>query len=461
MAKLGMQGMEYAVFGVNHRTAPLAIRERLALSGSRLEEALRRLRASGALEEVVILSTCNRVELYVATQDRQASWQAVAGVLEEVCELGGGARDEFERHMYKLWGLDALGHLFRVASSLDSMVLGEPQILGQLKTAYAASAEVGSVGPRLNRAMHRAFSAAKRVRTETQIGEGGVSVAYVAAQLAERIFGSLRGRAVLLVGAGEMAELAARHLKDAGTSQLVIANRSLERAQALADTLQGVAHPLEELPHLLEVADIVITSTGSPRALLRRRHLQTIMRARKHRPLFMIDIAVPRDIEPACGELDNVYLYDVDDLQQVVADNIAERRREADSAQSIVTEEVERFVQWLGEADVVPTVVALRERFHAVREQEVERALRRLQHLDERDRRAVEALAQALTNKLLHQPSMTLKRYAQEGGATPELLDTVHELFQIAPAASSPEALPEDAAEDAAAGPAAAPRAST
>ncbi len=449
-----MHGMEYALFGVNHRTAPLAVRERLALNGPRLEAVLQRLRGQEAVEEAVILSTCNRVELYITAADRQAAWQATADALREICELGPGAEVDFERHLYKLWGVDAIGHLFRVASSLDSMVLGEPQILGQLKTAYAAAAEVGAVGPRLNRAMHRAFSAAKRVRTETQIGEGGISVAYVAAQLAERIFGSLKGRQVLLVGAGEMAELAARHLKDAGTTELTIANRSLERAQALADALQGVAHPLEELPHLLEVADIVITSTGSPRALLRRRHLQTIMRARKQRPIFLIDIAVPRDIEPGCGELDNVYLYDVDDLQQVVADNVAERRREAERAQRIVTEEVERFVQWIGEADVVPTVVALRERFHAVRAQEVERALRKLQHLDEHDRRVVEALANALTNKLLHPPSVALKRYAQEG-APPEALELVRDLFDLhlpQPSAEAPAEAP--AAEGAPAPPA-------
>jgi len=439
--------MEIAVLGVNHRTAPIAIRERLALGGGRLKLALDTLQGSGAITETVILSTCNRVEIYVAAPEAGAAEEAVLAMFEQVCGLGKGSRGEFGRHIYRLWGTDAIKHLFRVASSLDSMVLGEPQILGQLKTAYGEAVEHKTVGHMLNRAMHRAFNAAKRVRTETQVGEGGISVAYVAAQLAGKIFGTLEGKRVLLVGAGEMAELAAKHLAQGGTRSIEIANRSLARAQALADQLDGVAFPLEELYHLLERADIVITSTGSPRPILRRRSLQTVMRARKYRPLFLIDIAVPRDIEPSCTELDNVYLYDVDDLQQVVSDNMAGRQREADAAAAIVGFEVERFAHWLEEADVVPTIVALRQQFYSVKDDEVDKAMRRLSHLSERDQKLVRAMAHALTNKLLHMPTTHIKRFAQEGMASSATLELVHDMFGLtvepqAPAREEGEAPP-------------------
>ncbi len=423
--------MSYVLLGLNHRTASVSIREQLALGDGRLAVALEKARRHDDIQEAVILSTCNRVEFYAAAKNTGQAAAAIWNILEDTCQLGRNAWTRFQPHLYQLEGQQAVHHLFRVASSLDSMVVGEPQILGQLKGAFEKATEAESVGKLLGRGMTRAFSAAKRVRTDTEIGKSGVSVSYVAAQLAQKIFGSLAGKAVLLVGAGEMAELAARNLAAQGATRTTIANRSLDRAQALAARLGGTARPLEALPELLISADIVITSTGASQPILHRRSLAGIMRARKYRPLFLIDIAVPRDVEPAAGDLDNVYLYDVDDLEQVVATNMASRQREAQMAESIIEEEVSSFMSWVDQTDIFPTIVAMRERCIAVKDAEVERALAKLAHLDERDRKVIAQMAHALTNKILHRPTTTLKRRAAEGTANREVVDLVHELFDL------------------------------
>jgi glutamyl-tRNA reductase len=425
--------MEYGVVGLSHRTAEVAIREKLALGGDRLTRALSRLKTSPDIPEAVVLSTCNRVEFYTVATAPAGAVQSIWSIVEEVCALDRGSYDRFRPHLYDLRGDDALRHLFRVAASLDSMVVGEPQILGQLKEAYRTAGEASTVGRYLGRGMERAFSAAKRVRTETEIGSSNVSVASVAAQLAGRIFGSLRGKQVLLVGAGEMAEQAARHIASHGALAPTIANRSIERAKKLADSLGGTARQLEALPELLLTADIVITSTGATEPILNRASLAGIMRARKYRSLFLIDIAVPRDVDPAAGELDNVYLYDVDDLEQVVASNLRVRGQEAELAESIVRDELANFSKWLQSADVAPTIVELRGTVIGLKDAELEKALAKLGHLDERDRKVVQALAHGLVNKVLHAPTMALKNRARSGQANRELLSHARELFGLPP----------------------------
>ncbi len=437
--------MNYLVLGLNHRTASVSIREQLALGEARLGEALASVVGNEDLREAVILSTCNRVEIYASARHPARALPAAWGILERVCDLGERSFDRFRPHLYELRDEAAVKHLFRVASSLDSMVVGEPQILGQLKTAYAAASEAGAVGQYLGRGMTRAFSAAKRVRTETKIAESGVSVSYVAAQLAQKIFGSLAGKSVLLVGAGEMAELAARHLSAQGATRTTIANRSLDRAQALAATLGGTARPLEALPELLIEADIVITSTGAREPILHRKSLAGIMRARKYRPLFLIDIAVPRDVEPSAGELDNVYLYDVDDLEQVVAANLATRQKEAQVAEAIVQEEVASFMRWVDQSNVTPTITAMRQKAVEIKDAELERTLGKLEHLSERDRQLIAQMAHSLTNKLLHSPTVMLKRKASEGIATRDVVELIHDLFEL-PEASLDEGAPADGA---------------
>ncbi len=423
--------MHYGIVGLNHKTASVSIREQIALSSNQLQDALNHASRSVHIPETVILSTCNRVEFYTASPNPGTTNTALWNIVEEVCQLPRGSFKNFRPYLYDFNDNDAIRHLFRVACSLDSMVLGEPQILGQLKSAYQTAVKANTVGHYLGRGMERAFRIAKRVRTETQIGASGVSISYVAAQLAQKIFGSLHNKSILLVGAGDMAELAARHLVAQGASRPVIANRSLGRAQTLADALGGTARTLEALPELLIGTDIVITSTGATRPILQRNTLAGIMRARKYRPLFLIDIAVPRDIESAAGDLDNVYLYDIDDLEQIVAANKKERQSEADKAETIVTDEVERFRQWCEEADVVPTIVAMRKHFHSVKDQELEKAITRLAHLNARDQKAVQALAHALTNKLLHTPTMQLKRQAANKTITQESVDLIHSLFDL------------------------------
>jgi glutamyl-tRNA reductase len=423
--------MEYGVVGLSHKTAALGVREQLAFDADRLHAALTRLRDQPEVSEAVILSTCNRVEFYTVSPSAEDASRKIWSVVEGVCGLAPDSYDRFEPHLYDKRGDEALHHLFRVASSLDSMVVGEPQILGQLKDAYRAAMAASTVGRYLGRGMERAFSTAKRVRTETAVGAANVSVASVAADLASRIFGNLDGKRILLVGAGEMAEHAARHLVGKGASSLTIANRSVDRARILAEELGGVARPLESLAEELLSADVVITSTGSGEPILHREALSAIMRARKYRSLFLIDIAVPRDVDPRAGDLDNVYLYDVDDLEQVVVSNLQVRDREAERAESIVEAEVTRFSSWLRSADVVPTILALREHVSGLKDAELAKAMAKLGHLDERDREIVQSMAHSLTNKILHAPTAALKLRGKSGTASQDLLDHAQELFGV------------------------------
>jgi glutamyl-tRNA reductase len=412
-------------FGVSHKTAPVALRERLAISEERQSEVLHRVGASPA--EALFVSTCNRVELY-----RFGLGEELAEPLrEELLALGG---EEVLGHAYLHRGEAALLHLFRVASSLDSMVVGEPQILGQVKDAFEFAKGVGAARAELGRVFAAAFSSAKRVRTETDVGRAATSMAAVAVQLARKIFGSLEGKTVLLVGAGEMSELAGRHLVTAGAHRLQVTNRTPARAEALARLLAGTAVAFESLQEALSAADVVVCSTASPAPIITRELVAGTLRARRHRPLFLVDLAVPRDVEPEVNGLDNVYAYDVDDIQKVLAENTALRTDAAARAEALVAEDVARFVRERALRDSVPVLAQLRARAEAIRKAELERALANLPTpLTSAQQEVVTAMTSAIVNKMLHQPTVKLRALLPGEPGSP-LADAVAELFGLDPA---------------------------
>ncbi|MCG0238082.1 MAG: glutamyl-tRNA reductase [Firmicutes bacterium] len=405
--------MHLIALGMNHRTAPVELRERLAFSAPELPAALTRLAALDEVAEVVLLSTCNRTEVYATVT---APAQAAARLAATLAELRGLPAEAITPFLYRHEELEAVRHLFRVAAGLDSMVLGETQILGQVRDAYRQAAETGVVGKYMHHLMHQALAAAKRAHTETAISEMPVSVPYAAVELAKKLFQSLQGRTVLCIGAGEMAELTVRHLVAAGVGQILVANRTLERAEKLAGAFGGRAIPLEAVPGALQEVDVVISSTGAEGYLLTREMVERALRARRGRPIFLFDIAVPRDVDPAVGELEGAFLYNIDDLEQVVAQNLQERAREAVRAEAIVAEEVERFQAWLNTQAVVPTIRQLREKADRIRQAELQRALGRLPNLSDRERKVIEALTVAIVNKILNDPTQELKRLAEDGG---------------------------------------------
>jgi len=420
--------MDIIVVGLSHKTAPVEIRERVAFAADCLHDALERVRVDEAVPEAVIVSTCNRVEVYAAARDRD---QGVEQVVRFFAEYHGLPLEDLRPHLYVYQGPAAVRHVFRVASSLDSMVVGEPQILGQVKDAYEAAAAGKATGLVLNKFMHKAFSTAKRVRTETAIAQAAVSVSFAAVQLARAIFGSLEGKSVLVIGAGEMCELAVTHLVENGVKEVQVTNRTLARAEELAGRFQGRAVPFEEFAYHLPEVDIVISSTGAPHFVLGVEAVRAAMKARKQKPMFLIDIAVPRDIDPRINDLPNVYLYDVDDLQSVVEQNKKEREKEAEKAERIVAEEVESFQAWLKTLEVTPTIRALRERFDAIRKAELEKTLRVFgDGLTSKQRKSLEAMSQAIVNKILHEPTVYLKRAAGD----PDLevsVEAVRRLFGL------------------------------
>ncbi len=402
--------MDILLLGVNHKTAPVEVRERLALRESE-PSALRLFHDLPACLEIVFLSTCNRVEIIAGTNDIEAArrqlvetWQKSSGVSPEV----------FSRSTYEYSGVDAVRHVFRVASSLDSMVVGEPQILGQLKDAYRDASEANCSGHLLNKLMHKAFSTAKRIRTETRIASQAVSISYAAVELAKKIFGDLKGKSALLVGAGEMAELAAQHLKTNGIDDLIVANRTLERAIELSKALGGKAVSLEELEDMLVDVDIVISSTGAPGLVIKKEQVKRIMRPRRHRLLFFIDIAVPRDIDPDINEIDNVYLFDIDELKEVVEENKAERKKEAIRAERIVEAEVIKFKSWMKSLDIIPIIKKLQEKAESVRQKELRKTLKNLKGLNDKEKKAIEKLSMSLVNKILHDPIIFIKKGSSE-----------------------------------------------
>lgn len=419
--------MNILVVGLSHKTAPVEIREKVAFAPTAMEAPLRHLVELPAVTEGVIVSTCNRVELYVTSRDIDA---ATAQLKRFLADFHGLALSDIEPCLYDLSGTDAIRHVFRVAASLDSMVIGEPQILGQIKTAYGYACDYKTSGVILNRFLHKAFSVAKRVRTETQIASNAVSVSFAAVELARKIFDTLTDKKVMLIGAGEMCELAARHFVSNGVSQVLVTNRTYERAVKLAQEFNGKPILFENFPDNLHRVDIVLTSTGAPNYVLTHRQVEEVLKQRRNKPMFFIDIAVPRDIDPKVNDVDNCYLYDVDDLQGVVQSNLKERQKEAKKAEAIVEEEIGQFYQWMSGLDVVPTIVALRRRFDEIRAAELQKTFSNLKDLDDKQRKAIEAMAQAIINKALHQP-ITMLKNAQNNAAGDNYVEALRMLFDL------------------------------
>jgi len=432
--------MNIIVVGLSHKTAPVEIRERVAFAPTAMESPLQQVADLPAIIEGMIVSTCNRVEFYATSRDPDAG---IVQLRRFMASYHGLELEQLEKHLYDYQGEEAIRHVFRVSASLDSMVIGEPQILGQIKTAYGYATEFKTVGLILNRFMHKAFSVAKRVRTETNIAGNAVSVSFAAVELARKIFGTLERKTVLLIGAGEMCELAARHFLNNGVAQVLVTNRTLARAEKLAAEFDGKAIPFDQFPEQLHQVDIILTSTGAPNFILERPKVEEVLKQRKNKPMFFIDIAVPRDIDPKVNDLDNIYLYDVDDLQGVVQANLKERHKEAKKAESIIDQEIGQFYTWLGTLEVKPTIVSLRNKFEDVRRSEVEKTLKNLRDLGSKEQKAIEAMSAAIINKLLHAPISALKK-AQNGGGEESYIDAVRALFALETAADDSELPPLD-----------------
>jgi glutamyl-tRNA reductase len=419
--------LDIILIGLNHKTAPVELRECLAFSAQETETALDQLQQHPAIHEAVLFSTCNRMEVLIAANDRAAAAHAAKQFVSQSKQI---SMAEFESSLYAYEGDEAVRHLFRVASSLDSMMVGEPQILGQVKEAYRTATLKKTSGVILNRLLHKAFFVAKRVRSETCVGDHAVSISYAAIELGRKIFGSLEGKKVLLIGAGEMAELAVEHLIRNRAGDTVVANRTFERGLQLAERYRGKAIRFEEIPDTLTLVDIIISSTGAPGFVIERDQVKAAMRSRRNRPVFFIDIAVPRDIDPAINRLNNAYVYDIDDLKGVIDENIEDRNREARKAERIVDEAVIRFRHWFESLDVVPTIVDLRHKVDEITQAEVSKTLQSLSHLAEKDRLAVEKMAHALVNKILHAPTSYLKSDGCHGDKAISL-DIARKLFDL------------------------------
>jgi glutamyl-tRNA reductase len=428
---------ELFVVGISWRTAPVAVREKLAFRDDELGGTLQALTQDLPVAEALLVSTCNRVEVYgVARPGADATGPVRAFLATQRGLVPADVADVLYDHR----GSAAVRHVFSVASALDSLVLGEAQILGQLKAAYGVASGAGTSGPLLRRCLERAFGVAKRVRTETSIARGAANVSTVAVDLAKRVFGDLAGKSVLVVGAGKMSTLAARHLYASGAQRIIVTNRSPEKAETLAAEIDGVAQPWDQLERLLVEADVVISSTGARQPILTRPLFKRVTKARRWRQLVVIDIAVPRDAEPAIGELDGVYVFDIDDLEKVVAANLAERAKAAEHAARIVEHEAGQFEHWLRTQAVVPTIRALRDRFSRVAENELQKTLdllTRKDHSPVQTREAVQRLVQLVVNKLLHQPTAALREAPpDEAGMRAEVLC---QLFDLSPVESTSE----------------------
>jgi glutamyl-tRNA reductase len=416
--------MNFQLIGVNHKTAPVEVRERFAVPDRQLPEALQQLMRVPGVGEGMILSTCNRVEVLIQTTNGSTDLRKF------IAQYFGLEPASYESHLYEYRQHDAVRHVFRVASSLDSMIVGEPQILGQVKEAYATARAAGAVQSYLDLLLTRAFAVAKKVRSETAVGSSSVSVASVAVELAGKIFGSLLGKQVCLVGAGKMSELAARHLLARGAGTIFVANRTYTRAVELAANFGGEAIRFDELYTHCERADIVITSTGSPVAIFKREHGEMFLARRKNRPMFFIDIAVPRDVDPEMNKLDGIFVYDIDDLQDAVSSHVEDRKKEADRAESIIEVEVERFQVRLQTLHVVPTIVSVQDQFETIRQAELDRVRGRLGKLSPEQEAAVEALSHGIVNKILHTPIRSLKS-AAAGPEITTLIDSFRKIFDL------------------------------
>lgn len=415
--------MALLALGINHKTAPVEVRERVAFAPERIVEAMDAAKAHAELKEIAILSTCNRTELYCSSE-----LEGTRTLLEWLGEYHGLDPDQLQNCSYALWNEDAARHMMRVASGLDSLVLGEPQILGQLKSAYSLSQEHGCVGAELGRLFQQTFSVAKQVRTDTAIGQNPVSVAYAAVSLAQHIFADMDRSKALLIGAGETIELVARHLSQAGVKDITVANRTLSRALSLAEEFDGKAILLGDIPDALPDADIVIASTASQLPILGKGAVESALKKRKHRPIFMVDIAVPRDIEAQVGELDDVYLYTVDDLKEVIEENQRSREDAARQAEEIIDAGAHDFLRQLRSLESVDVLTAFRGQSEELRDQELDKALKQLANGKDAEE-VMRSLARGLTNKMLHHPTIQMRKSSAEGRT--DLIDLVQELYQL------------------------------
>lgn len=416
--------MKFQIIGVNHNSAPLEVRERLAVPEAQLSDAVQHLVKQPGVEEGMVLSTCNRVEVLTSSSEGPAD---LRGYLRSYF---GVSPDAISPHLYEFQEREAVRHVFRVASSLDSMVVGEPQILGQVKEAYSVARSLGAINSALEALLSRAFAVAKKVRSETAIGSSSVSIASVAVQLAEKIFGTLQGKTVYLIGAGKMAELAARHLISHGAGNIIISNRTFERAVTLAEAFGGEAVAFEKLYETAALADIILTSTGATEPLFRREDGERLLKGRRNRPVFFIDIAVPRNVARAVNKVDNLFVYDIDDLQSVASSNSAERKKEAERAEKIVEAEVDRFALRMKSLHMVPTILSLQEYCETIRQAEIDRIRGRLGKITPEQDAAIEAMTRGIINKLLHTPITTLKSSAAEPEAA-TIQEMVRKLFNL------------------------------
>ena len=419
--------MNLVIVGLNHKTSPVEIREKLSFPAQTIGEPFKKLTGHYGLNVGVILSTCNRVEVLAITSDMEKGvWQ----IKRFLADFHSIPLEKLDEHLYVHCGEAAVKHLLRVAAGLDSMVVGEPQILGQVKDSYSYAVEHNTAGVVVNKLYHKVFQVAKRIRTETKIGESAVSISFAAVELARKIFGDLSGKTVMLIGAGEMAELAAKHLINNGIKEIIVANRTYEKAVELVKGFGGTAIMFREFAHYLKNADIVIASTGATTFIIKPDMVQEVMRERKQKPMFYIDISVPRNIDPLVNNIDNAYVYDVDDLQGVVSSNIQERNKEAEAAEKIIIEEIDNFYRWIKSLDVVPTIIALRQTCDQIRKTELARSLPSLSALTEKDQKVLEAMTSAIVNKILHHPVTHLKKEANrvEGDL---YIDTIRKLFDL------------------------------
>lgn len=420
--------MDIVLIGLNHKTAPVEIRECFAFNEQEAKAALDGLVRRPEIAEAVLVSTCNRVEILAAVPDAAMAAFAIKNLFSDMKKI---PVSEFEGCLYVYHGDDAVRHIFAVASSLDSMVLGEPQILGQIKESYKQATLAKTTEAVLNRLMHRAFMTAKRVRKETGIGGLAVSVSYAAVELAKKIFGDLDNKKVLLIGAGEMAELAVEHLLHNRAAGVFVANRTFERAVSLAGRFNGAPIRFEEINEHLKTSDIIISSTGAPGYVLTKADVKKILRARKNRPLFFIDIAVPRDIDPAINRLSNTFVYDIDDLQGVIDRNMGERQKEAIRARRIVDENVITFRKWFDGLDIVPTIVSLQQKLEAICRAETAKTFAALSHLKEKDREAIDRLTRSIASKVLHDPILFLKAGGHRESKKKDHLAIARDMFNL------------------------------
>ena len=415
--------MRLSLIGLSHKTAPVEVRERLAFDDGDLGEALKSLAGFEGVSGAMILSTCNRVEVLAEGTDEHL-------IREFLCSYHRVPADSVNDYLYGYRNDDVIRHVFRVAASLDSMIVGEPQILGQIKEAFRVAQDAGTTGSHIGSVMNRAFAVAKKVRTETAIARSAVSLSYAAVELARKIFGDLAGKTVMIIGASKMGELAAKHLKRSGVRSVMVTNRTFERAVELARVFEGAAIPFDRLGDHIDRADIVISSTGAPHFVITRPQAERIIRRRKNRPMFFIDIAVPRDIEPAVNGVDNVFLYDIDDLQQVVDENLGERLSEAARAEEIIDLEVEAFCSRLRSRDAVPAIVELQQALEALRLGEIERYGKDLGALSREQREALDRITKSMIRKILHSPISELKEIARHSDPQPRL-DLIRKIFNV------------------------------